>query len=158
VTPQDVLEAEKAAREQGLEVVGWYHSHPDHPARPSEYDRDHAWPWYSYIIVSVQKRRAPGDDFLALERRSRGIFTRRNRDSPARCSISRWFQHKRRNEMPVKVLIPSPLRPYAGKRDSAEFSARTVGEALGHLTTEFGNCASISSPKTASCAASSTSM
>ena len=39
--------------------------------------------------------------------------------------------------MPVKVMIPSPLRPYAGKRDSAEFSARTVGEALGHLTTEF---------------------
>ncbi len=39
--------------------------------------------------------------------------------------------------MPVKVIIPSPLRPYAGKRDSAEFSARTVGEALGHLTTEF---------------------
>ncbi len=54
VTPQDVLAAEKAAREQGLEVVGWYHSHPDHPARPSEYDRDHAWPWYSYVIVSVQ--------------------------------------------------------------------------------------------------------
>jgi len=39
--------------------------------------------------------------------------------------------------MPVKVMIPSPLRPYAGKRDSAEFSARTVGEALGHLTAEF---------------------
>ena len=42
-----------AAREKGLDVVGWYHSHPDHPAAPSEYDRDHAWPWYSYIIVSV---------------------------------------------------------------------------------------------------------
>jgi proteasome lid subunit RPN8/RPN11 len=54
VTAEDVLAAEKAAREQGLEVVGWYHSHPDHLARPSEYDRDHAWPWYSYIIVSVQ--------------------------------------------------------------------------------------------------------
>ena len=40
--------------------------------------------------------------------------------------------------MPVKVMIPSPLRPYAGKRDSAVFTARTVGEALGHLTTEFG--------------------
>ena len=39
--------------------------------------------------------------------------------------------------MPVKVMIPSPLRPYAGKRASAEFSARTVGEALGHLTAEF---------------------
>jgi len=55
VTSQDVLDAEKAARQQGLEVVGWYHSHPDHPARPSQYDRDHAWPWYSYIIVSVAK-------------------------------------------------------------------------------------------------------
>ena len=46
-------DAEKAASAQGLEVIGWYHSHPDHPARPSDYDRDHAWPWYSYIIVSV---------------------------------------------------------------------------------------------------------
>jgi proteasome lid subunit RPN8/RPN11 len=56
VTSQDVLDAEKSARQQGLEVVGWYHSHPDHPARPSQYDRDHAWPWYSYIIVSVANR------------------------------------------------------------------------------------------------------
>jgi proteasome lid subunit RPN8/RPN11 len=56
VTSQDVLDAEKAARQQDLEVVGWYHSHPDHPARPSQYDRDHAWPWYSYIIVSVANR------------------------------------------------------------------------------------------------------
>jgi proteasome lid subunit RPN8/RPN11 len=54
VTADDVREAEKAAREQGLEVIGWYHSHPDHPALPSQYDRDHAWPWYSYIIISVQ--------------------------------------------------------------------------------------------------------
>ena len=53
VTADDVREAEKAARAQGLEVIGWYHSHPDHPARPSDFDRDHAWPWYSYIIVSV---------------------------------------------------------------------------------------------------------
>jgi proteasome lid subunit RPN8/RPN11 len=53
VTSEDVREAEKAASDRGIEVVGWYHSHPDHPAAPSEYDRDHAWPWYSYIIVSV---------------------------------------------------------------------------------------------------------
>jgi proteasome lid subunit RPN8/RPN11 len=53
VTAEDVRDSEKAAREKGLEVVGWYHSHPDHPARPSQYDREHAWPWYSYIIVSV---------------------------------------------------------------------------------------------------------
>ncbi len=53
VTAQDVRDAEKAAGERGLEVVGWYHSHPDHPARPSAFDREHAWPWYSYVIVSV---------------------------------------------------------------------------------------------------------
>ena len=55
VTAEDVLVAEQAARERGLEVLGWYHSHPDHPARPSEYDREYAWPWYSYVIVSVEK-------------------------------------------------------------------------------------------------------
>ena len=60
VEPLDVIEADRAAQALGLDVVGWYHSHPDHPARPSEYDREHAWPWYSYIIVSVNKR-APRD-------------------------------------------------------------------------------------------------
>jgi len=55
VSADDVRDAEKAAREHGLEVIGWYHSHPDHPARPSDFDREHAWPWYSYVIVSVMK-------------------------------------------------------------------------------------------------------
>jgi proteasome lid subunit RPN8/RPN11 len=53
ITPQDFRDAERAAAERGLDLLGWYHSHPDHPARPSEFDREHAWPWYSYIIVSV---------------------------------------------------------------------------------------------------------
>jgi proteasome lid subunit RPN8/RPN11 len=53
ITADDVRDAEKAARQHGLEVIGWYHSHPDHPARPSQFDREHAWPWYSYVIVSV---------------------------------------------------------------------------------------------------------
>jgi len=60
VTAEDVRTAEKAAHSRGLDILGWYHSHPDHPARPSQYDRDHAWPWYSYIIVSVQNG-APQD-------------------------------------------------------------------------------------------------
>jgi proteasome lid subunit RPN8/RPN11 len=58
VTAEDVRDAEKAGRVAGLDVVGWYHSHPDHPARPSEFDREHAWPWYSYIIVSVHEGEA----------------------------------------------------------------------------------------------------
>lgn len=56
ITPEDVRDAEAAARKAGLDLIGWYHSHPDAPARPSEFDREHAWPWYSYIIVSVQDR------------------------------------------------------------------------------------------------------
>ena len=53
VTADDFRWAEKQARGQGLEIVGFYHSHPDHPARPSEFDREHALPWYSYVIVGV---------------------------------------------------------------------------------------------------------
>ena len=53
ISPKDLLETEKQARTSGLDIVGVYHSHPDHPARPSEFDREHAFPWYSYVIVSV---------------------------------------------------------------------------------------------------------
>ena len=55
VTSEDVLLAEKTARRQKVDLIGWYHSHPDAPARPSEFDRAHAWPWYSYVIVSIHK-------------------------------------------------------------------------------------------------------
>ena len=54
ITPQDVRQAEKEAAAKGWELIGWYHSHPDSPARPSEFDREHAWPWYSYIIFQVE--------------------------------------------------------------------------------------------------------
>lgn len=54
VRPQDYREAERRAAELGAELLGFYHSHPDHPARPSQYDLDHAWPFFSYIIVSVR--------------------------------------------------------------------------------------------------------
>ncbi len=53
VSPQQVLMAERRARELGLLLLGFYHSHPDHPAVPSEYDREHALPYYSYPILSV---------------------------------------------------------------------------------------------------------
>src|ERR1700739_374622 len=52
VTAEDVRDAEKAALGKKLDLVGWYHSHPDHPARPSKYAQDHVCPWYSYVIVS----------------------------------------------------------------------------------------------------------
>ena len=53
VRPSDYRLAEARASELGGELLGFYHSHPDHPARPSQYDLDHAWPTFAYVIVAV---------------------------------------------------------------------------------------------------------
>jgi len=53
VSPTDYRQSEARARELGAELLGFYHSHPDHPAQPSQYDLDHAWPNFSYVIVAV---------------------------------------------------------------------------------------------------------
>src|SRR6202022_3608420 len=58
VRPSDYQQAERRSAELGGELLGFYHSHPDHPARPSQYDLDHAWPTFSYVIVSVAQGRA----------------------------------------------------------------------------------------------------
>src|SRR5262249_32451374 len=58
IEPEELMRGEKYARAKALEVVGFYHSHPDSPAVPSQYDLEHAWPTYSYIIVSVKKETA----------------------------------------------------------------------------------------------------
>ena len=60
VRPSDYRDAERRAAAIGAELLGFYHSHPDHPAEPSQYDLDHAWPFFSYVIVSVRNG-APGD-------------------------------------------------------------------------------------------------
>jgi proteasome lid subunit RPN8/RPN11 len=57
VRPSDYQLAERRATELGGELLGFYHSHPDHPARPSQYDLDHAWPTFAYIIVAVAGER-----------------------------------------------------------------------------------------------------
>ena len=54
VRPSDYREAETRAAAAGNELIGFYHSHPDHSAVPSQYDLDHAWPSLSYVIISVR--------------------------------------------------------------------------------------------------------
>ena len=56
VRPSDYRQAERRAAEMGGELLGFYHSHPDHPAKPSQYDLDHAWPTFAYIIVAVTNK------------------------------------------------------------------------------------------------------
>jgi proteasome lid subunit RPN8/RPN11 len=58
ITSDFVQKIEARLRDTDSSIVGFFHSHPDVPARPSAYDQEHAWPWYSYLIVSVMKGQA----------------------------------------------------------------------------------------------------
>lgn len=60
VSAEDYRLSESYAKRAGADLVGFYHSHPDHPAEPSQYDLDHAWPNFSYVIVSIRAGQ-PGD-------------------------------------------------------------------------------------------------
>jgi proteasome lid subunit RPN8/RPN11 len=58
--PGDIVRADREARVDGLDIVGFWHSHPDHPARPSQFDTDHAWAEYVYVICHTS-REGTGD-------------------------------------------------------------------------------------------------
>jgi proteasome lid subunit RPN8/RPN11 len=82
IAPDDLRRLDREVRASGLEVVGYYHSHPDHPAAPSRFDADHAWPWYSYVIVRVDRGRGAelaswllDDDSPAMSPESLDVFS-----------------------------------------------------------------------------------
>jgi proteasome lid subunit RPN8/RPN11 len=58
IAPDDLRQITADLQQSGLEVLGFYHSHPDHPPVPSAFDTEHAWPWYSYLIVRVSGGKA----------------------------------------------------------------------------------------------------
>jgi proteasome lid subunit RPN8/RPN11 len=60
VDPLELLHADDDARKRGLDLIGIYHSHPNHPAVPSEFDRSHAASWYTYVILGIDDRE-PGE-------------------------------------------------------------------------------------------------
>ena len=80
VRPQDYQTAERRASDVGAELLGFYHSHPDHPARPSQYDLDHAWPCFSYVIVSVREG-VSGDMTSWRLREDRSVFDQEDLNS-----------------------------------------------------------------------------
>ncbi len=82
IAPEDLRRTVANLQGSELEVVGYYHSHPDHPAVPSLFDREHAWPWYSYVIVRVDLGRGSeltswvlDDDRSAMNRESLEVFS-----------------------------------------------------------------------------------
>lgn len=88
ISPEEYIRVDKAARARGLDVVGFYHSHPNAPAEPSEFDRRHAWPWYSYIIVSI-------------------------RDSAAR-ELTSWVLEDNRSAFTQEEIVTIETRPEQG--------------------------------------------
>lgn len=74
ISPQDMLQAEQEADAMGLEIIGIFHSHPDHPAVPSAYDLEHSLPWFFYLITSVDAAHAE-ESRVWLLREDRSEFT-----------------------------------------------------------------------------------
>lgn len=71
ISPKDYLRAENYALDNDLQLLGVYHSHPDHPAEPSEHDRVAAQPWFSYVIISVIKGQVNNTRSWVLNQQSR---------------------------------------------------------------------------------------
>ena len=75
IDPLEYARIEQQADEEGIAVLGFYHSHPDHPARPSEYDREHGLPFFHYVVLGVSGG-APGDIGSFVLSEDRGVFER----------------------------------------------------------------------------------
>ena len=73
ISPDDYVRADREAGKRGLDVIGFFHSHPDCPARPSETDREFAMPRSSFVIVSVQQGRATSTQSWVLRDDSSGF-------------------------------------------------------------------------------------
>jgi proteasome lid subunit RPN8/RPN11 len=71
IRPDELRAAERATEGTNRVVAGFYHSHPDHPARPSTFDQEHAWPWYSYLVVAVTRTETPAIGAFELDADSR---------------------------------------------------------------------------------------
>ena len=69
ITPQDYQTLEKQAKDEGLTLLGFYHTHPDHPCKPSQTDLNYAWPFFSYIILSVEKQKPAQIKSFVLEQK-----------------------------------------------------------------------------------------
>jgi proteasome lid subunit RPN8/RPN11 len=75
IAPDDYVRVEESADRDGLSLVGFYHSHPDHPAVPSEYDREHALPFFHYLVLTVAAG-DPGEATAWILEEDRNVFIR----------------------------------------------------------------------------------
>lgn len=115
--------AEEALLAQGLDIVGYYHSHPDHPARWSEFDRDHALPNMAYVITSVMAGTIAD---------TRAWRLREDRSEMDELPLS-----VQESPVSVSVHIPTALRSYTDGLSTVEVQGANAGEALAALTETY---------------------
>lgn len=82
IPSEDLRAAERDLEGTDQVIVGFYHSHPDHPARPSPFDQDHAWPWYAYLVLGVDRGTSRDLGAFELHPEERVFQPRRLRESP----------------------------------------------------------------------------
>ena len=115
--PEDLLRADREARERKLDLIGIYHSHPDCDAYFSETDLKNSCPWYSFVVLSIQS---------ATFDHANSWLPNRGAD---RC--------RKRGINMARIMIPTPLRQFADKHDTVDLPGKTVGEVLTALTARF---------------------
>lgn len=109
IAPQDLFKAQKFARSQNWQLIGVYHSHPDHPAVPSECDRQAAWPEYSYLILSVVAQSTAATVFESpLESPFESSF-----ESPRVVSRQTWVLNPDNQFEPERLEIQDPASELA---------------------------------------------
>jgi proteasome lid subunit RPN8/RPN11 len=96
IPPEELRGVERQLEGTGQMVGGFYHSHPNHPALPSEFDRDHAWPWYSYLILGVTPEAEGPLGSFELDEESGSFVATRLTSLPT----SRWPDSKRTPKNP----------------------------------------------------------
>ncbi len=127
IDPADQLAAQKRARAEDLDVVGFFHSHPDCDAYFSATDLANSWPWYSNVVLSVVKGRfARAACFIVDEALANA--------NPEELIYPQGTKHPM-----AKILIPTPLRQYAGGSKEVEVAGATVADALAALTSSHAD-------------------
>lgn len=142
VDPSEILRVGRAAERQGQEIVGFYHSHPDHPPCPSAGDTERAWPGYVYLIVGVG---AGGRTETKAWTYDEGVREFREQPIESDCgarasgaSEQRQLSNERRPKaMPITVRIPSPFQPLVGGKANVEASGGNLKELLADLEAQF---------------------
>ena len=130
IAPEELIRIQRQARKLGLDIVGFYHSHPDHPAQWSTTDFAEAhWVGCSYVITSVEQGKAEVTNSFLLT--GTGEDDKKFIDEAVEIEMARQQRSESAGEQSMKIHIPTPLRTYTGGKETVNVPGTTVGERAG---------------------------